>query len=112
MSVEEVEQLIAKGAALLKQKRPAEALTVYERALAQHPSDHWLWNKKGLVLAYHLNRSEEGLAAFERAIALAPVLRPWHCIRTSPTPMNTWGTSCCPSSAIRRRSRCLSSCWI
>jgi tetratricopeptide (TPR) repeat protein len=65
------ERLHLQGIAAYKLGSFAEALALYERALAAQPNFPAALNSKGFVLQ-DMNRLEEALACFQRAVDLAP----------------------------------------
>lgn len=70
-SIETVESLNALGDAKYEQGHYAEALAIYERALAINPNGATGWRNKGAALT-SLERNGEALNALERATALNP----------------------------------------
>jgi len=65
------EDAVERGNGLHAQKRYAEALAAYDRALALDPQWALAWTNKGATLN-GLGRNDEALAASDRALALDP----------------------------------------
>jgi len=61
--------LYNRGTALLELGRQTEALTAFDRALAQAPNHTRAWNNRGRALQ-SLNRHDDAVASFEKAIAV------------------------------------------
>ncbi len=70
---EEIQHLIAKGAALLSQDRFADALVCFDQAVELDPMSADAHLKRGSALE-KLNRIEESVAEYDRAIAVEPSL--------------------------------------
>jgi len=64
-----VAALLARGQALLEQRRPIDALACFEQAIALNGHTANAFIKKGAALE-HLGRLDEALASYERALAL------------------------------------------
>ena len=78
-SVEETPaELLNRGVSLSALGRYAEALLVFDRALAASPGEWAIWNSRGNALR-KLGRVEEALGCFDKATALdALAAAPWH----------------------------------
>ena len=71
-------ELLNRGISLGALDRHAEALLLFDRALAGAPGEWKIWNSRGHALR-KLGRVEEALASFDKAIALDGLAaEPWH----------------------------------
>ena len=71
-------ELLNRGASLSALGRHAEALEVFDRALAKSPGEWSIWNSRGNTLR-RLGRTDEALGCFDKATALdALAAAPWH----------------------------------
>ncbi|HET6897929.1 MAG TPA: tetratricopeptide repeat protein, partial [Vicinamibacteria bacterium] len=71
-------ELLNRGISLGALDRDAEALLLFDRALASAPGEWRIWNSRGHTL-HKLGRAEEALACFDKAIALDGLAaEPWH----------------------------------
>jgi tetratricopeptide (TPR) repeat protein len=70
-STESLADLLAQGKALVAQKKHAEALLLFERAVRLDPTSFDAWNLRGNAL-YDQKRYAEALAPYERATTLKP----------------------------------------
>ena len=63
--------LITKGKSLLEEGNFEEALSNFEQALLQNPSDPDLWNYKGTALR-SLGRYNEAIECFNKSLSIDP----------------------------------------
>ncbi|MBC7968689.1 MAG: tetratricopeptide repeat protein [Verrucomicrobia bacterium] len=70
-SSDDYDRLLQEGRTLEKQKRHAEALSVYDRARLLRSDDANLWRWRGNVL-YGLERHEEAISSYQQAFQLRP----------------------------------------
>src|SRR5512138_715036 len=48
----------------------AEAASSYDKAIELDPNNANLWNMRGIILAFQLDRTTEGIASFDKAVIL------------------------------------------
>ncbi len=66
-----IDELITKGKSLLEEGNFEEALSNFEQALLQNPSDPDLWNFKGVTFR-SLGRYDEAIKCFNKSLSLDP----------------------------------------
>ena len=66
-----INELIAKGKSLLEEGNFEDALSNFEQALLQNPSDPDMWNFKGAALR-SLGRYDEAIECFNKSLSIDP----------------------------------------
>ena len=66
-----INELITKGKLLLEEGNFEDALSNFEQALLQNPSDPDLWNLKGAALR-SLGRYDEAIECFNKSLSIDP----------------------------------------
>ncbi len=69
--MDEIEELVQKGHALMDRGKFFDALGFFEQALLLNQNDPDLWNNKGVALR-SLGRYEESMECFNKSLEIEP----------------------------------------